>query len=160
MLVVAALSPSLICFAAVLLGYVLPSAYGLMPITYPNMSSVWYRDYAHNVTWDMNGLPPNAQHPFIKLSKSESDTFLILAKDFDLTTGRVEIQVPWVDDGKDYQLKIYMQYSDALTLQSNTTNATGTSTGNAVSSTILSSTQFRIAQKVIDNTDKPQQQGM
>ncbi|EJF66279.1 hypothetical protein BD309DRAFT_1063173 [Dichomitus squalens] len=84
------------------------------PILYPNASSIWYKDYLHNVTWDITKLPADTGIPIIRLYKNGQDTAEILATNFDLTVGRVEVTVPWVMNGTDYQIRMFFNGSSPV----------------------------------------------
>ncbi|KAI0807876.1 hypothetical protein C8Q74DRAFT_1229818 [Fomes fomentarius] len=105
-------------------------------IKYPNENSTWYWGYTHNVTWDQNHWLEGAMNPTIKLFKGQNDTHNVLAKDFNLTTGRIEVIVPEVEEGPDYVLRIYYQ-------PSNVTSASPVSTAsqaNAAASSAVDTT--------------------
>ncbi|KAI0723815.1 hypothetical protein C8T65DRAFT_627520 [Cerioporus squamosus] len=78
------------------------------PVLYPHSGTVWYKGQRHNVTWD-NSDPPKqiSNRASIKLRKGDLITPLILAQDFDLRAGHVEVTVPWVDEGSDYTIVLF-----------------------------------------------------
>ncbi|KAI0371383.1 hypothetical protein BV20DRAFT_965600 [Pilatotrama ljubarskyi] len=79
------------------------------PILYPHAGTVWYKHQTHNVTWDVSDPPVNITNKFgrIMLRKGGIATPLILADGFDILLGRIEVQVPWVIDGSDYELVLF-----------------------------------------------------
>ncbi|RPD66562.1 hypothetical protein L226DRAFT_550491 [Lentinus tigrinus ALCF2SS1-7] len=78
------------------------------PVLYPHKGTVWYKGQRHNVTWDNSDPPKSISNgAMIILRKGETETPLILAKDFDLRAGRTEITVPWVLEGDDYSVVLF-----------------------------------------------------
>ncbi|KIP03165.1 hypothetical protein PHLGIDRAFT_111207 [Phlebiopsis gigantea 11061_1 CR5-6] len=70
------------------------------PVLYPHAGTVWYTGQTHNVTWD-NSSPPKSisNRAFILLRSGNYETPVVLAHDFDLRAGRVEVAVPEVITG-------------------------------------------------------------
>ncbi|EKM56246.1 uncharacterized protein PHACADRAFT_253270 [Phanerochaete carnosa HHB-10118-sp] len=70
------------------------------PVLYPHTGTVWYSGQTHNVTWD-NSNPPTSisNRAFILLRQGNSELPVVLAHDFDLRAGRVEVEVPDVITG-------------------------------------------------------------
>ncbi|GJE98814.1 hypothetical protein PsYK624_150510 [Phanerochaete sordida] len=70
------------------------------PVLYPHTGTVWYSGQRHNVTWD-NSNPPKSisNRAFILLRWGNLGTPVVLAHDFDLRAGRVEVTVPDVITG-------------------------------------------------------------
>ncbi|GJE98813.1 hypothetical protein PsYK624_150500 [Phanerochaete sordida] len=70
------------------------------PVLYPRAGIVWYSGQRHNVTWD-NSNPPKSisNRAFILLRSGNYETPVVLAHDFDLRAGRVEVTVPDVITG-------------------------------------------------------------
>ncbi|KAJ7061043.1 hypothetical protein C8F01DRAFT_157856 [Mycena amicta] len=97
------------------------------PILYPHAGTVWTVGQRHNVTWDTSDAPVNITNGkgFIMLRKAglttpgsshirspplrvASDTpAVILQNNFNIRLGRIEVTVPWVVDGSDYQLVLF-----------------------------------------------------
>ncbi|KAF5382314.1 hypothetical protein D9757_008489 [Collybiopsis confluens] len=80
------------------------------PITYPAAGTVWNKGEVHNVTWDVSDPPAQITNRFnslIQLRKAGLTTPLILADDFDILLGTIEVTVPWVITGSDYQLVLF-----------------------------------------------------
>ncbi|RDB27656.1 hypothetical protein Hypma_003180 [Hypsizygus marmoreus] len=76
------------------------------PVLYPHDGTFWRVNQRHNVTWDISHPPVNITNKIgrIMLRKGRVTTPLILAKRFDILLGRIEVTVPWVIDGTDYQV--------------------------------------------------------
>ncbi|KAJ7509549.1 hypothetical protein B0H11DRAFT_1960083 [Mycena galericulata] len=79
------------------------------PVTYPHAGTVWYVGQTHNVTWDTSEAPVNITNKvgMIMLRKDDLTTPLILQDNFSILLGRIEVKVPWVVDGDDYQLVLF-----------------------------------------------------
>ncbi|KAJ7034418.1 hypothetical protein C8F04DRAFT_573378 [Mycena alexandri] len=79
------------------------------PILYPHAGTVWSVGQRHNVTWDNTNPPVNITNKVgrIMLRKSGLTTPVILAENFSILLGRIEVTVPWVIDGTDYQLVLF-----------------------------------------------------
>ncbi|KAJ7736597.1 hypothetical protein DFH07DRAFT_842977 [Mycena maculata] len=79
------------------------------PITYPHAGTVWTIGQTHNVTWDTSDPPVNITNKIgmIMLRKDNLTTPLILENSFSILLGRIEVKVPWVVDGDDYQLVLF-----------------------------------------------------
>jgi hypothetical protein len=77
-------------------------------VVYPRAGVVWSVGQRHNVTWDTSNAPTHISNgASVILRKGELATPLILAKGFDLRSGRVEVTVPWVVPGDDYTLVLF-----------------------------------------------------
>jgi len=76
------------------------------PILYPHAGTVWKVKNHHNVTWDISNPPKQITNGIglIMLRKGGLATPLILADNFNILLGRIEVEVPWVIPGDDYQL--------------------------------------------------------
>ncbi|KAJ6568958.1 hypothetical protein B0H19DRAFT_939079 [Mycena capillaripes] len=79
------------------------------PITFPTAGTVWVSKTQQNVTWwcdrDASGAPASISNEAeLFLRKDDIIAPFILAKGFDLRAGSLEITVPWVLIGSDYQL--------------------------------------------------------
>ncbi|KAJ6481059.1 hypothetical protein C8R45DRAFT_320076 [Mycena sanguinolenta] len=79
------------------------------PVLYPHDGTVWLVGQRHNVTWDTSDAPVNITNKIgqIMLRKSNLTTPLILADNFSILLGRIEVTVPWVIDGSDYQIVLF-----------------------------------------------------
>ncbi|KAJ3554890.1 hypothetical protein NM688_g2871 [Phlebia brevispora] len=67
------------------------------PVLYPHAGTVWYSGQTHNVTWDNSNPPQNiSNRAIIELRWNNQGLPIVLAHDFDLRAGRVEVQVPEV----------------------------------------------------------------
>ncbi|KAJ7049033.1 hypothetical protein C8F01DRAFT_1185930 [Mycena amicta] len=79
------------------------------PILYPHAGTVWTVGQRHNVTWDTSDAPVNITNGkgFIMLRKAGLTTPVILQNNFNIRLGRIEVTVPWVVDGSDYQLVLF-----------------------------------------------------
>jgi hypothetical protein len=79
------------------------------PITYPTASTVWKKGQVHNVTWDVSDPPAQITNKIgrIQLREGGLTTPLILADGFDILLGSIEVTVPWVITGSDYQLVLF-----------------------------------------------------
>ncbi|KAF7792840.1 hypothetical protein EIP86_003941 [Pleurotus ostreatoroseus] len=75
---------------------------------YPRAGTVWYSGQTHNVTWD-NSDPPQSisNRAFILLRSGDYETPVVLAHDFDLRAGRIEVKVPDVITGSNYSLVLF-----------------------------------------------------
>ncbi|GJE98808.1 hypothetical protein PsYK624_150450 [Phanerochaete sordida] len=70
------------------------------PVLYPRAGTVWYSGQRHNVTWDNSDPPASISNgAFILLRSGNYEMPLVLAHDFDLRAGRVEVTVPDVITG-------------------------------------------------------------
>ncbi|GJE98815.1 hypothetical protein PsYK624_150520 [Phanerochaete sordida] len=69
-------------------------------VLYPHAGTVWYSGQRHNVTWD-NSDPPKSisNRAFIVMRQDVFFIPVVLAHDFDLRAGRVEVTVPDVVTG-------------------------------------------------------------
>ncbi|KAJ7625735.1 hypothetical protein FB45DRAFT_1030071 [Roridomyces roridus] len=79
------------------------------PVTYPHAGTVWFSGQTHNVTWDTSDAPSQITNKLgrIFLRKAGITTPLILAENFDILLGRIEVEVPLVLEGTDYQLNLF-----------------------------------------------------
>ncbi|KAI0658746.1 hypothetical protein C8Q70DRAFT_989867 [Cubamyces menziesii] len=85
------------------------------PVTYPHAGTVWYVGQTHNVTWDTADAPANITDRFggrIQLREGDTTFPIILADDFDVLLGRIEVVVPWVLPGDDYSLVFFGDSGD------------------------------------------------
>ncbi|KAJ7111221.1 hypothetical protein C8R44DRAFT_833281 [Mycena epipterygia] len=79
------------------------------PITYPDAGTVWYVGQIQNVTWDTSDAPVNITNKIgrIMLRKDGLTTPLVLQDNFPILLGCIEVKVPCVEDGDDYQLVLF-----------------------------------------------------
>ncbi|KAJ7698043.1 hypothetical protein B0H17DRAFT_1051029 [Mycena rosella] len=79
------------------------------PVTYPHAGTVWTVGQTHNVTWDKSDPPVNITNKVgrIMLRKDGLTTPIILQENFSILLGRIEVKVPWVEDGDDYQIVLF-----------------------------------------------------
>ncbi|OJT03527.1 hypothetical protein TRAPUB_5806 [Trametes pubescens] len=84
------------------------------PVLYPHAGTVWYKGQTHNVTWDVSDPPANITNKIasLMLRKGELPTPLILAENFDILLGRIEVTVPWVTEGDDYIVVLFGDSGD------------------------------------------------
>ncbi|KAJ7625796.1 hypothetical protein FB45DRAFT_750822 [Roridomyces roridus] len=84
------------------------------PVTYPHAGTVWFSGQTHNVTWDTSEAPSQITNKLgrILLRKDGVTTPLILAENFDILLGRIEVKVPLVVEGSDYQLNLFGDWGD------------------------------------------------
>ncbi|KAJ7445900.1 hypothetical protein FB451DRAFT_1055444 [Mycena latifolia] len=105
------------------------------PITFPTAGTVWVSKTQQNVTWDASGAPSSISNEALLFLRSNDVTHpcmhllahiypvFILAKGFDLRAGTLEITVPYVLTGTDYQLVLFGDsgnFSPVFTIQSDT----------------------------------------
>ncbi|KAH9928456.1 uncharacterized protein BXZ73DRAFT_102299 [Epithele typhae] len=75
------------------------------PVTYPHTGTVWTSGQRHNVTWNTANPPANVSNgATILLRLTGTPMPVILAQNFDLHAGRVEVTVPWVQTRNDYEV--------------------------------------------------------
>ncbi|KAF8145737.1 hypothetical protein K438DRAFT_1629583 [Mycena galopus ATCC 62051] len=81
------------------------------PVTYPHAGTVWIVGQTHNVTWNTTNPPARITNPIgqITLRKANRTTTgkLVLATNFSILLGRIEVKVPHVKAGNDYQLVLF-----------------------------------------------------
>ncbi|KAJ6534169.1 hypothetical protein B0H19DRAFT_1271901 [Mycena capillaripes] len=94
------------------------------PITFPTAGTMWVSKTQQNVTWDASGAPASISNEAqLFLRKDGITAPFILAQGFDLRAGSLEITVPWVLTGTDYQLVLFGDsgnFSPVFTIQSDT----------------------------------------
>ncbi|KAJ7190196.1 hypothetical protein GGX14DRAFT_483694 [Mycena pura] len=72
-------------------------------ITYPTEGVVLTSNATVKITWDTTGAPVNiSNQALLLLGKTGRILPFILAKDFDLRSGSLQIAVPYVLTGEDY----------------------------------------------------------
>ncbi|KAK7008304.1 hypothetical protein R3P38DRAFT_2791830 [Favolaschia claudopus] len=79
------------------------------PVLYPHAGTVWFVGQRHNVTWDNSNPPKQITNKIgrIMLRKGDLTTPVILADNFSILLGHIEVTVPWVEDGSDYQIVLF-----------------------------------------------------
>ncbi|KII94906.1 hypothetical protein PLICRDRAFT_33734 [Plicaturopsis crispa FD-325 SS-3] len=79
------------------------------PITYPHAGTHWYSGQTHNVTWDTSNAPKQITNKVGKIILRFDDISspLILAENFDILLGRIEVAVPLLESRSDYQLVLF-----------------------------------------------------
>jgi len=79
------------------------------PITYPHSGTVWKVGQRHNVTWDTSNRPVRITNSVgrILLRRGDRTTSLVLADNFSILLGRIEVVVPRVPHDSDYQLVLF-----------------------------------------------------
>ncbi|KAJ7853317.1 hypothetical protein B0H14DRAFT_2758542 [Mycena olivaceomarginata] len=79
------------------------------PVLYPRNGTVWFVGQRHNVTWDNSDPPEHITNGIgrIMLRKGDLTTPVILQDNFSILLGRIEITVPWVEDGSDYRVVLF-----------------------------------------------------
>ncbi|KAI0351569.1 hypothetical protein OH77DRAFT_1411030 [Trametes cingulata] len=84
------------------------------PVLYPHSGTVWTVGQRHNVTWDVSDPPVNITNKVgrIMLRKGGIMTPLILAANFDILLGRIEVTVPWVTPDDDYGVVLFGDSGD------------------------------------------------
>ncbi|KAK0442658.1 hypothetical protein EV421DRAFT_571007 [Armillaria borealis] len=80
------------------------------PITSPSTGTVWTVKTIQNVTWDTSNPPSpitDRNRSSIRLIKGGGQLPVVLADQFDILLGSIEVQVPWVIEGDDYALVLF-----------------------------------------------------
>ncbi|KAK0184950.1 hypothetical protein F5146DRAFT_209885 [Armillaria mellea] len=80
------------------------------PITSPTTGTVWTVKTIQNVTWDTSNPPSpitDRNRSSIRLIKSGGQLPVVLADQFDIMLGWIEVEVPWVIEGNDYSLVLF-----------------------------------------------------
>ncbi|KAK0220672.1 hypothetical protein IW262DRAFT_1462025 [Armillaria fumosa] len=83
------------------------------PITSPTTGTVWTVKTIQNVTWDTSNPPSpitDRNRSSIRLIKSGGQLpgkSFVLADQFDILLGSIEVEVPWVVQGDDYSLVLF-----------------------------------------------------
>ncbi|KAH9479169.1 hypothetical protein JR316_0007755 [Psilocybe cubensis] len=76
------------------------------PITKPVAGEIWTSGQQQLVTWDVSNAPATITNKvgLVKLRKDDLTTPLILAENFNILDGQIEVTVPLVVEGSDYEL--------------------------------------------------------
>ncbi|KAK0201322.1 hypothetical protein DFS33DRAFT_1266220, partial [Desarmillaria ectypa] len=80
------------------------------PILSPTTGTTWTIKTAQTVSWDTSNPPDlitNRNHSSIRLIKGGRFLPVVLADEFDILLGSIEVQVPWVVEGNDYALVLF-----------------------------------------------------
>jgi len=79
------------------------------PVLHPRQGTVWLVGEQHHVTWNISNPPVNITNKIgqIQLRKNGLTTPVILANNFNILLGKIEVTVPWVQDGHDYQVVLF-----------------------------------------------------
>jgi hypothetical protein len=80
------------------------------PILYPKAGTVWKVGQHHNVTWSVKDAPTQITNAVGQVFLRQNGLTQLdspLAEGFNILDGRVEIKVPNVKPGKDYQLVLF-----------------------------------------------------
>ncbi|KAI0714895.1 hypothetical protein C8Q76DRAFT_440184 [Earliella scabrosa] len=79
------------------------------PVLTPNADTVWFTGRTYNVTWDTSDPPAQITNRYgrILLRKGDFTTPIFLASGFDILEGHVEVTVPLVVSGDDYQVVLF-----------------------------------------------------
>ncbi|KAK6997232.1 hypothetical protein R3P38DRAFT_2563785 [Favolaschia claudopus] len=85
------------------------------PVLYPHAGTVWFVGQRHNVTWDNSNPPKQITNKIgrIMLRKGSRIISVILADNFSILLGHIEVTVPWVEDGSDYQIENAAVFGDS-----------------------------------------------
>ncbi|EJF66340.1 hypothetical protein DICSQDRAFT_166035 [Dichomitus squalens LYAD-421 SS1] len=96
------------------------TTYGIVPYTVaagnydailsPDAGTTWFRGEKQNVIWDSFNMPANPGHSLLTLAYNNQSTPLVFGEDFDLSSGRMGVTVPWVDEGSSYQVWLTVTY--------------------------------------------------
>ncbi|KAF7371983.1 hypothetical protein MVEN_00056300 [Mycena venus] len=76
-------------------------------ITAPTAGTVWESKTQQTITWCVAGAPPVISGAMLMLRKGNITAPFILAKNFDLRAGSLNITVPWVVSGDNYRLVLF-----------------------------------------------------
>ncbi|KAJ3540115.1 hypothetical protein NM688_g6268 [Phlebia brevispora] len=78
-------------------------------MTYPHAGVVWKYGQKHNVTWETADQPKQITNSngFILLRSEDDETPVLLAWNFDVRVGYVEVTVPPVLTGQNYSLVLF-----------------------------------------------------
>ncbi|KAJ7720373.1 hypothetical protein DFH07DRAFT_760872, partial [Mycena maculata] len=74
------------------------------PVTFPTAGTVWATNSRQNVTWDASGAPARISNEALLMLRKNS---VAAPHPFDLRAGTLEITVPYVLAGSDYQLVLF-----------------------------------------------------
>ncbi|KAG7443506.1 uncharacterized protein BT62DRAFT_1078558 [Guyanagaster necrorhizus] len=80
------------------------------PILSPGSGTVWMVKTTQNVSWDTSNPPEpitDRNHSSIRLTKGGRQLPLVLADQFDILLGSIEVEVPWVTEGDDYSIILF-----------------------------------------------------
>ncbi|KAJ7625799.1 hypothetical protein FB45DRAFT_750205, partial [Roridomyces roridus] len=79
------------------------------PVTSPTTGTVWVSGQTQTVTWDISNPPKEITDAvgMLVLVKDKVTTPLILAENFSILLGHIEVTVPLVFEGSDYQIDLF-----------------------------------------------------
>ncbi|KAF8909541.1 hypothetical protein CPB85DRAFT_1518852 [Mucidula mucida] len=80
------------------------------PVTDPTTGTVWTVNDTVTVTWDTSDPPELITNRFgssIRLRKGDISLPVVLADQFDILLGEIEVTVPWVVAGDDYAIVLF-----------------------------------------------------
>ncbi|PPQ95979.1 hypothetical protein CVT26_016195 [Gymnopilus dilepis] len=80
----------------------------------PTTGTVWTVGAQEMVTWDTSNAPVNITNKIgrVLLRKAGMTLPVILADNFSILQGSVQVTVPWVEDGDDYQVNLFGDSGD------------------------------------------------
>ncbi|KAF8143508.1 hypothetical protein K438DRAFT_1875856 [Mycena galopus ATCC 62051] len=91
-------------------------------ITSPTAGTVWQSNSLQTITWDTSNAPANISNRALLFLRQNGNTApFILAKDFDLRAGSLNITVPYVVSNNNYQWVLFGDsgdFSPVMTIQS------------------------------------------
>ncbi|KZT73853.1 hypothetical protein DAEQUDRAFT_644010, partial [Daedalea quercina L-15889] len=74
----------------------------------PNAQTVWVQGQTYEVTWDTANPPANVSNPYGQVLLGKGGVEAVLASDFALTDGSVEVTVPTgLEPGSDYEVILF-----------------------------------------------------
>ncbi|KAK0481205.1 hypothetical protein EDD18DRAFT_1085393 [Armillaria luteobubalina] len=80
------------------------------PILSPSTGTTWTVNTTQTVSWDTSN-PPNSitdrNHSSIRLIKGGRQLPVVLADEFDILLGKIDVVVPWVIEGDDYAIVLF-----------------------------------------------------
>ncbi|KAK0457242.1 uncharacterized protein EV420DRAFT_1549544 [Desarmillaria tabescens] len=80
------------------------------PITSPSTGTVWPVKTIQTVTWDTSNPPDpitDRNRSSIRLTKGGRQLPVVLADQFDILLGKIDVEVPWATEGDDYALILF-----------------------------------------------------
>ncbi|KAJ7133805.1 hypothetical protein C8R46DRAFT_1343125 [Mycena filopes] len=96
-------------------------------VTFPTVGTVLVSNASTTVTWDTTGAPTViSNQALLLLRKGDTTAPFILAENFDLRTGSLDITVPNVLSGTDYEFVLFGDsgnFSPTFTIQSDVSTA-------------------------------------
>ncbi|KAK0482783.1 hypothetical protein IW261DRAFT_1418311 [Armillaria novae-zelandiae] len=80
------------------------------PVLSPSTGTTWTVKTTQTVSWDTSNPPDlitNRNHSSIRLTKGGRQLPIVLADEFDILIGKIDVKVPWVVDGDDYAVILF-----------------------------------------------------